>query len=98
MRNPWRKSARDDTRGRTGYTVCGICGVVTGERFAPPEPIDLDAMAATLAHRGPDSAGSVVSGQAGLAMRRLAIIDVQGGQQPLTSEDGTVHVICNGEI
>ncbi|MGH2458495.1 MAG: asparagine synthase (glutamine-hydrolyzing), partial [Chloroflexota bacterium] len=59
---------------------------------------ELDAMGATMLHRGPDSAGQVRLGAAGLAMRRLSIIDVAGGQQPLANEDGTVQIVCNGEI
>ncbi len=52
----------------------------------------------TLLHRGPDSGGIAIAGQVGLAARRLAIIDLVGGDQPLTNEDGTVHVVQNGEI
>ncbi len=55
-------------------------------------------MNATLVHRGPDSAGMVVEGPVGLAARRLSIIDLEGGDQPLSNEDGTVHVVQNGEI
>jgi asparagine synthase (glutamine-hydrolysing) len=56
------------------------------------------AMRETMVHRGPDSAGLVVLQTACLAMRRLSIIDVSSGEQPLTSEDGDVYVVCNGEI
>lgn len=49
-------------------------------------------------HRGPDSAGCYVAGPVGLAMRRLAIIDLAGGDQPLTNEDGTIQLVFNGEI
>src|SRR5947208_12980662 len=55
-------------------------------------------MSATLAHRGPDSDGSLVDGGVGLAARRLAIIDLEGGDQPLANEDGTCIVVQNGEI
>src|SRR6059036_1555074 len=55
-------------------------------------------MSATLAHRGPDSDGSFVDGGVGLAARRLAIIDLEGGDQPLGNEDGTCTVVQNGEI
>jgi asparagine synthase (glutamine-hydrolysing) len=55
-------------------------------------------MSATLAHRGPDSEGSFVDGGAGLAARRLAIIDLEHGDQPLANEDGTCTVVQNGEI
>ena len=55
-------------------------------------------MSATLAHRGPDSEGSFVDGGVGLAARRLAIIDLEGGDQPLANEDGSCTVVQNGEI
>jgi len=55
-------------------------------------------MSATLAHRGPDSDGSFVDGGVGLAARRLAIIDLGGGDQPIANEDGTCTVVQNGEI
>src|SRR5437870_4554319 len=55
-------------------------------------------MSATLVHRGPDSDGSFVDGGVGLAARRLSIIDLEGGDQPIANEDGTIHVVQNGEI
>jgi asparagine synthase (glutamine-hydrolysing) len=55
-------------------------------------------MAATLEHRGPDSDGFLVDGEVGLGARRLSIIDLEGGDQPIANEDGTVHVVQNGEI
>src|ERR1041385_7942116 len=55
-------------------------------------------MSATLVHRGPDSEGAVVDGPVGLAARRLAIIDLQTGDQPIANEDGTIHVVQNGEL
>ena len=55
-------------------------------------------MNAALVHRGPDDEGAVVAGPVGLAARRLSIIDVAGGHQPIANEDGTVHVVQNGEI
>jgi asparagine synthase (glutamine-hydrolysing) len=76
--------------------VCGICGTV-GLRDAPDRD-RLEAMSATLAHRGPDSAGVVLQGGAGLAARRLSIIDLETGDQPIANEDGAVHVVQNGEI
>ncbi len=76
--------------------MCGIYGMV--RTSAPPDPAELERMGARLAHRGPDGDGHVVSGRAGLGCRRLAIIDVVGGAQPLTNETGDVVVVCNGEI
>src|SRR5436309_15338164 len=76
--------------------MCGICGIVS-DRGAV-EPGRLAAMSRVLVHRGPDSEGRFVEGGAGLAARRLAIIDLAGGDQPIANEDGTVHVVQNGEI
>jgi asparagine synthase (glutamine-hydrolysing) len=77
--------------------VCGICGMIdTSGRHVDPDA--LRAMNATLVHRGPDAAGQLTDGHVGLAMRRLAIIDPAGGNQPIGNEDGTVQVVHNGEI
>jgi asparagine synthase (glutamine-hydrolysing) len=76
--------------------MCGICGIVSAR--GPVDPARLEAMSATLVHRGPDSAGTVVREGAGLAARRLAIIDLETGDQPIANEDGTLHVVQNGEI
>jgi len=78
--------------------VCGICGLAHGD---PSLRVDLDAveaMNAALAHRGPDDAGLWDGGHVGLAMRRLCILDVEGGHQPMTNEDGSVVVVFNGEV
>jgi asparagine synthase (glutamine-hydrolysing) len=80
--------------------VCGICGVVGRD------PVDrevLGRMTAALRHRGPDDEGFLVEERAdgvavGLGFRRLAIIDLESGNQPIANEDGTVHVVFNGEI
>ena len=76
--------------------MCGICGIAVSNGGV--DPARLAAMSATLVHRGPDSDGTLVDGPAGLAARRLAIIDLQTGDQPIANEDGTVHVVQNGEI
>jgi asparagine synthase (glutamine-hydrolysing) len=77
--------------------MCGICGLVSldGSRV---DATVLESMNATLFHRGPDSGGSFVEGNVGLAARRLAIIDLAGGDQPISNEDGTIWVVQNGEI
>src|SRR3954454_16131313 len=75
--------------------MCGICGIAS-PRGADPDA--LARMSATLVHRGPDSDGAFVDGPVGLAARRLAIIDLDTGDQPLANEDGTIHVVQNGEI
>jgi asparagine synthase (glutamine-hydrolysing) len=77
--------------------MCGICGVVTAGRDRP----DLDVvrrMSSRLVHRGPDSDGLHAEGPVALAARRLSIIDLEGGTQPIANEDGSVVVVQNGEI
>ncbi|MBA3384221.1 MAG: asparagine synthetase B, partial [Actinobacteria bacterium] len=71
--------------------MCGICGVA--RRDGAAERGVLEGMAATLVHRGPDSDGFHLDGPVGLAARRLSIIDLAGGDQPLANEDGSVHVV-----
>ncbi len=77
--------------------MCGICGLVAraGDEV---NPVALAAMNETMVHRGPDSSGTLIDGQVGLAMRRLSIIDLEGGDQPIANEQSTVHVVQNGEI
>jgi len=77
--------------------MCGIAGIV---RRAPTgvAPEVLGRMAATLRHRGPDGFGFFASSRAGLAHVRLSIIDLAGGAQPLSNEDGSLLVVFNGEI
>jgi asparagine synthase (glutamine-hydrolysing) len=77
--------------------MCGICGLFALDD-GPADAQGLDAMSAAIAHRGPDDAGTLVEGPAALAIRRLAIIDPAGGHQPIANEDGTIHVVLNGEI
>jgi asparagine synthase (glutamine-hydrolysing) len=78
--------------------MCGICGLVSLDGATAPDPAALAAMNETLVHRGPDSDGSMIDGPCGLAMRRLSIIDLAGGDQPIANEDGRIQVIQNGEI
>src|SRR5437867_184055 len=76
--------------------MCGICGIASARGAVDPER--LAAMSSTLVHRGPDSDGAFVDGPVGLAARRLAIIDLAEGDQPIANEDGSVVVVQNGEI
>jgi len=76
--------------------MCGICGIASNRGAIDPER--LRRMSATLYHRGPDSEGTHIGGPVGIAARRLAIIDLDGGDQPIASEDGNVVVVQNGEI
>lgn len=76
--------------------MCGICGFF-GE--GPPNPDEaLERMSKSLARRGPDDSGTFRQNGVGLAMRRLSIIDLKGGHQPIHNEDRTVWVVLNGEI
>src|SRR6266508_1580599 len=76
--------------------MCGICGIATTRGAV--DPARVAAMSSTLVHRGPDSDGAYVEGPVGLAARRLAIIDLVTGDQPLANEDGRITVVQNGEI
>jgi asparagine synthase (glutamine-hydrolysing) len=76
--------------------VCGICGIATTRGGADIEA--LRAMSDLLVHRGPDSAGEHVDGGIALAARRLSILDLEHGDQPIANEDGTCVVVQNGEI
>src|SRR6478672_1075609 len=76
--------------------MCGICGIATADGHADVEA--LRAMSAQLVHRGPDSGGEHVDREVALAARRLSIIDLAGGDQPIANEDGSVVVVQNGEL
>ena len=78
--------------------MCGICGIFLTDPEAQVDRSLLDRMNGTLAHRGPDDEGSYVSGPVGLAMRRLSIIDLDSGHQPLCNEDESIWIVFNGEI
>ncbi len=77
--------------------MCGICGVVYGSGGKADEAA-LRRAAGLIAHRGPDDEGVFIDGPAGLAMRRLAIIDLSTGHQPLSYENGRYWIVFNGEI
>jgi asparagine synthase (glutamine-hydrolysing) len=77
--------------------MCGICGVMTRDE-SRPDPAVLEQMSHAIAHRGPDSHGLLTDGPVGLAVRRLAIIDLEHGDQPIADEEGRVQVVQNGEI
>ncbi len=78
--------------------MCGIAGIFTPEGSDPVAPDLLRLMTRTLSHRGPDDEGYYVEGSVGLGHRRLSIIDVVSGHQPIHSEDGRLAIIFNGEI
>jgi asparagine synthase (glutamine-hydrolysing) len=78
--------------------MCGIVGFAAAVRAAPPSPEALERAVAALRHRGPDGSGTHLDGRVALGHTRLSIIDVEGGAQPLGSEDGSVQTVFNGEI
>ena len=77
--------------------MCGIAGIVAW-RGSTPTRDELVRMCDAIVHRGPDDAGYLIEGPVALGMRRLSIIDLVGGHQPIFNEDGTVAVVFNGEI
>ncbi len=78
--------------------MCGICGQYNFRDPKPVEPATIKAMARSIEHRGPDDEGYHFSGPLGLGFRRLSIIDLEGGHQPMSDRDETVWVVFNGEI
>jgi asparagine synthase (glutamine-hydrolysing) len=73
--------------------MCGIAGIVSHDRREL-----INKMTSVLAHRGPDGEGYYADGSIALGQRRLSIIDLDGGKQPIGNEDGTLQLVCNGEI
>jgi asparagine synthase (glutamine-hydrolysing) len=78
--------------------MCGICGQYNFGNQAPVQRRDIEAMTKSIAHRGPDDDGFYISGPLGLGFRRLSIIDLAGGHQPMSDQDEMVWVVFNGEI
>ncbi|OLC28317.1 MAG: asparagine synthase (glutamine-hydrolyzing) [Armatimonadetes bacterium 13_1_40CM_64_14] len=78
--------------------MCGIVGIVNLHGGKPVDETRLTCMRDVLRHRGPDGEGLLVDGPVGLGSRRLAIVDVAGGHQPMANEDESVWVVLNGEI
>jgi asparagine synthase (glutamine-hydrolysing) len=78
--------------------MCGIAGYLSRDPGAPAPRHLVEAMCDVMVHRGPDDQGLHIDGPLGFGMRRLSIIDVAGGHQPMFNEDGTIAVIQNGEI
>ncbi len=76
--------------------MCGIAGLILSQGSPPPDPTTLATMIGSLAHRGPDGSGHTVVGRIALLHNRLAIIDLDGGDQPLFA--GQASLVANGEI
>src|SRR6266404_5367591 len=78
--------------------MCGICGQFNFVQHEPVYAETIRRMARSIVHRGPDDEGYYMSGPLGLGFRRLSIIDLAGGHQPMSDADGQVWVVFNGEI
>src|SRR5215210_8802234 len=79
--------------------MCGICGIAYPESLGREvNPSLVARMRDTLTHRGPDDAGVYVDGAIGLGHRRLSIVDLGGGHQPMANETGSVWIVYNGEV
>jgi len=78
--------------------MCGICGFVYQDKQRPAGLALAESMCATIAHRGPDDQGVYAKGHVALGARRLSIIDLEGGHQPVHNEDQTIWAVFNGEI
>jgi len=78
--------------------MCGICGIHLSDPNRSVEPSVIEAMKDEIVHRGPDDHGSYVDGNIGMGFRRLSIVDLKHGHQPMSNLDGNLHVVFNGEI
>src|SRR5580704_10510819 len=78
--------------------MCAICGIVNFDQTDLVDRSVIDRMTEALAHRGPDDDGFFVEGQVGIGFRRLSIIDLGGGRQPIFNEDRSAAIVFNGEI
>src|SRR3954465_13429129 len=79
--------------------MCGINGIALSSKSGRQVQRDvLERMRDVIKHRGPDASGIFIEGGIGLGHRRLSIVDVAAGHQPMTNEDGSLHIIYNGEI
>ena len=78
--------------------MCGIAGIVAAGGLHPDESERVPRMRDVIAHRGPDDAGLFVDGHAALGHRRLSIVDLAAGHQPLSNEDDSIWIVFNGEI
>lgn len=78
--------------------MCGIAGIYNYGTHAPVEAATIDRMLAAIFHRGPDDSGAFFDGDFAMGMRRLSIIDLGGGRQPIFNEDRTLALVFNGEI
>ncbi|MCK4815015.1 asparagine synthetase B, partial [bacterium] len=78
--------------------MCGITGKINFNRESAINTSEIKQMTDVILHRGPDDEGIYIKGNIGLGFRRLSIIDLVTGHQPLANENDTIHIIFNGEI
>jgi asparagine synthase (glutamine-hydrolysing) len=78
--------------------MCGICGIAFSDGKRTADPLLMQGMIDSMFHRGPDGKGCFSAPGIDLGMRRLSIIDPETGDQPISSEDGAITIVCNGEI
>lgn len=78
--------------------MCGVCGITYFDKEKKPSEHEIQRMCDALHHRGPDDCGLYVNGNSGIGMRRLSIIDLVTGHQPIANEDGSIWIVFNGEI
>src|SRR6188474_2328139 len=78
--------------------MCGIAGQINFLRQDPVQPEVIERMASSISHRGPDDDGFFIDGPVGLGFRRLSIIDLSGGHQPMSDAEESIWVVFNGEI
>lgn len=78
--------------------MCGICGIIYKDKSRPVERALLERMTERLHHRGPDDSGYYLQGNVGLGHRRLTIVDLKTGHQPLSNEDENLWIVYNGEV
>src|SRR3990172_1474699 len=78
--------------------MCGICGKYNFNDQTPVRFEDINRMTKTLVHRGPDDEGHYISGPLGFGFRRLSIIDIEGGHQPMSDQEKSIWIVFNGEI
>src|SRR6201993_3546924 len=78
--------------------MCGICGQLNFGNQAPVRRTDIEAMTQSIIHRGPDDEGYFIAGPLGFGFRRLSIIDLSGGHQPMSDQEESVWIVFNGEI
>jgi asparagine synthase (glutamine-hydrolysing) len=104
---PERELLRPQARGDHALTVyraldqllmCGICGIAYADQRRPVAKSRIEAMCDSLSHRGPDDSGVHLDGNVGLGHRRLSIVDLAGGHQPMANEDESIWISYNGEV